>query len=157
MQFKTYELKNINESSLAAITNVLAIYCQKNNLVVHLCGVLGAGKTTFVRSFLSSMGYNGKVKSPTYSLVETYDIEEKNIKVVHADLYRVSRVDELYHIGINDYINTNNVMFIEWPEHGGQFTPKPDVIITVKVISSDLRDLHINTNLSSLIDNLKDL
>ena len=145
MKFKVIELKNIIESDLTNITNIIANHCSRSSMVLHLNGVLGAGKTTFVRAFLANLGYKGRVKSPTYSLIETYEIKDKNITVSHLDLYRLSRVDELYNLGIDDYIHSNSVMLIEWPGHGGELTPIADIAITINVISSELRSLVIKT------------
>jgi tRNA threonylcarbamoyladenosine biosynthesis protein TsaE len=99
--------------------------------VVFLHGELGAGKTTLVRGYLRAAGYTGTVKSPTYNLVEEYTVAGQ--KLFHFDLYRLNDPEELEWIGINDYFNQDGVCFIEWPDKGEGFLPKPDVVITLSV------------------------
>ncbi len=97
--------------------------------VVFLHGDLGAGKTTLVRGFLRAAGYHGTVKSPTYTLVEAYQINDR--KIFHFDLYRLNTPEELEWMGIRDYFDEECVCFIEWPARGAGFLPKADYLITL--------------------------
>lgn len=98
-----------------------------NGLVVYLHGDLGVGKTTLVRGILHGMGHVGKVKSPTYTLVEPYVIS--GINLYHFDLYRFVDEEEWEASGFRDYFNKQTVCFVEWPEKAGQLIPLADLDI----------------------------
>lgn len=100
-------------------------------MLIFLSGQLGAGKTTLVRGFLQGLGYQQRVKSPTYTLVETYDFN--NQTVYHFDFYRIQDINELNFIGLTDYLQDKAVSLIEWPEHGTGMLPIPDLNISIEV------------------------
>lgn len=104
----------------------------ESGAVIYLYGQLGAGKTTFTRGFLYGLGLSGKVKSPTYTLVEPYDIAEK--KIFHFDLYRLTNPDELTHIGMEDYFLPEGICLIEWPEKGEGKLPKADLSCQIDIL-----------------------
>ncbi len=98
--------------------------------LVFLIGDLGAGKTTLVRGFLRAAGYQGAVKSPTFTLVEEYQLDD--LKIVHFDLYRLNDPEELELIGLRDYLDKETLCFIEWPEMGEGYLPEPELTLSLK-------------------------
>jgi len=109
-------------------------------VVVFLQGQLGAGKTTLVRAALRGQGFTGAVKSPTYTLVETYEIDQ--VQVAHFDLYRLGDPEELEYMGYREYFNSQSVCFIEWPDKGVGMLPAPDLIVDIQV-HADRREVTI--------------
>ena len=112
---------------------------------VWLSGDLGAGKTTLTRYWLQAMGHNGVVKSPTFTLVEPYQIAQSdgNVKpVYHADLYRLQDPEELELMGFYEYFDEPNVLvIIEWASRAESYLPKPNVLIEIKHLENDDRQV----------------
>jgi tRNA threonylcarbamoyladenosine biosynthesis protein TsaE len=100
-------------------------------ITVHLIGDLGAGKTTLVRALLRALGYAGRVKSPTYTLVELYNLS--NLCFYHFDFYRFTEPGEWIDAGFREYFGPQAVCFVEWPEKAGALLPPPDLEIRLAI------------------------
>jgi tRNA threonylcarbamoyladenosine biosynthesis protein TsaE len=120
-----------SEKEMLGLGAMLACFLRGEG-VIHLSGGLGAGKTTLCRGILRAMGHLGAVKSPTFTLVEPYQISGS--EVYHFDLYRLTDPSELDYIGIDEYFGKNKLCLIEWPEKAIGYLPQHDLDITIDVL-----------------------
>tara|TARA_Y100001960_G_scaffold225725_1_gene236350 strand:+ start:374 stop:847 length:474 start_codon:yes stop_codon:yes gene_type:complete len=133
---RSFQLKTQNDSETKTLGFHIAqdfLNLKKGVLsVLFLSGELGAGKTVFTKGFLKGLGYKGMVKSPTFSIVDIYEIN--NFTVFHFDLYRITSPVELLEIGIEEYLEKKESLCIfEWPERAEQLLPFPDLKIEIKL------------------------
>ncbi len=120
-----------DEAATAAFAARLARTLQPG-LVVYLRGNLGAGKTTLVRNLLQALGFAGRVKSPTYTLVERYEAGGLNLR--HFDLYRFRDAEEWEGSGFRDEFDGSNICLVEWPEQAAGLLPPADISITFEML-----------------------
>ena len=111
--------------------------------VLHLRGELGTGKTTLVRGLLRALGHPGRVKSPTYTLVEPYTISR--LHFYHFDFYRFKDRSEWLSSGFREYFNRDSLCAVEWPERAGGFLPPPDLEVRLE-FSGDARRARLEAH-----------
>ncbi len=119
-------LNGIDEGTLATLARALAPRVREGGSI-HLAGPLGAGKTTFARALLRALGAGERIKSPTYTLIETYALP--GLTVQHLDLYRIAAAEELEWLGLRDLADGPMLWLIEWPERGIGAIPAPDLVV----------------------------
>lgn len=122
------EFRQIDEAQLVQVARALAPSVAVGG-VIHLHGALGAGKTTFARALLRALGVGARVKSPTYSLIESYRVGELSIH--HLDLYRIADVDEVEWLGLGDLDEAHTLWLIEWPERAIGAIPEADLRVNL--------------------------
>lgn len=151
MRLSQKECSIATEADMLRFGQALAKACKKG-VWIYLIGDLGAGKTTLVRGFLQGLGYTERVKSPTYTLVEPYTID--NTSVYHFDLYRIHTPLELQHLGLEEYFTQSAICLVEWADRFLPYLPPPDIgiFLTAQLSSAptsrmmDMRQLRIESN-----------
>jgi len=132
------------EAAGAALAAVLSSLSREERpTLVTLSGELGAGKTTLVRGLLRALGVQGAVKSPSYTLVEPYEVAGRFF--YHLDLYRIGDPEELEFLGLRDMLSGADALLVEWPERAAGALPSPDLALHLDYAAQG-RDLRIQAN-----------
>ena len=126
-----------DESACAAWAASLARNASLNDAFIELQGPLGAGKTTFVRHLLRALGVGGRIRSPTYSVVETYELP--SLTIAHFDFYRFDDPREWADAGLRDLFAARGLKLAEWPEKAADALPRPDLRLTLDPQPDDSR------------------
>jgi tRNA threonylcarbamoyladenosine biosynthesis protein TsaE len=132
----------VSEAAMEAFGGALARAADAA-LTLYLSGQLAAGKTTLARGFLRARGYAGAVKSPTFTLVESYEIAPRTVH--HFDLYRIADPEELEYIGLDEYFDAGADCLVEWPQRAAGVLPLADVEIELEVYGGGRR-LRLTAN-----------
>jgi tRNA threonylcarbamoyladenosine biosynthesis protein TsaE len=144
---------------------------EQTSAALYLEGDLGAGKTTCVRAFLRARGVSGLIRSPTFTLVETYRLDDRAapLTCVHVDLYRLEGAGQVDELGLRDFFTGGHLLLIEWPQKGAGSLPTPDLSISFEFATGGrharlrgatelgaawLRNLRDDASLASYLSNL---
>ncbi len=133
----TIKLNIPDEEAMRALGQDIALALKEEKTggcIFYLYGDLGAGKTTLTRAILQGLGVTGRIKSPTYTIVEPYELNGffNKKEAYHFDLYRLGDPEELEYLGIRDYFSPEAVVMVEWPEKGEGVLPSADVCIRIQ-------------------------
>ncbi len=135
-------LNNINQ--MQTFGNLLAKYLKPSD-VIKMDGDLGAGKTSLSQSIIKSLGYKGDVVSPTFTIIEAYEID--GLKLYHVDVYRLENNPmEVFSLGLDEYLNNDSIVIVEWAKMIEKDLPKDSIKIEINRIDEDRRELILESN-----------
>jgi tRNA threonylcarbamoyladenosine biosynthesis protein TsaE len=137
-----------SEADTEAWAHTLAQQPALANATIELHGDLGAGKTTLVRHLLRALGVQGRIKSPTYALVEPHlappgPLWPQGLRISHFDLYRFNDARELEEAGLRELLAEDGLKLVEWPDKAGPNRPQPDLMLTLTTQLDDSRKVHV--------------
>jgi tRNA threonylcarbamoyladenosine biosynthesis protein TsaE len=140
-----------DEAATRAFASALAEHAALRNCYVELHGALGAGKTTLVRHLLQALGVQGRIKSPTYAVVEPYELlrtpqDDRPLAIWHFDFYRFDDPREWEDAGFRDIFASPGLKLAEWPEKAARFLPRADLVIRIDVQTDATRRVQLLAN-----------
>ena len=130
-----------DEAATQAFAQKLATQPAFGHAMLELRGDLGAGKTTFVRYLLQALGVTGRIKSPTYAVVEPYTLA--HLSIWHFDFYRFNDSDEWEEAGFREIFANPGLKLVEWPEKAGRYLPQADLVIAIEVLAGNARAITL--------------
>jgi tRNA threonylcarbamoyladenosine biosynthesis protein TsaE len=136
-----------DESATQAFAQTLAGRAEISNALIELRGDLGAGKTTFVRHLLAALGVQGRIKSPTYAVVEPYTLAS-GLNIWHFDFYRFNDPREWEEAGFRDIFASPGLKLVEWPDKAGEYLPQADLVLAIEVVENDTRQVTLTAQTS---------
>ena len=131
-----------DELATQAFAQTLAARPAIADALIELQGDLGAGKTTFTRHLLAALGVNGRVKSPTYAVVEPYALNN-GLNIWHFDFYRFNDPREWEEAGFRDIFASSGLKLVEWPDKAGEYLPQADLVLAIEVLADDTRQVTL--------------
>ncbi len=137
MNLKIKSLKTINETARQFIEQI------GNETVFAFNGTMGAGKTTFIKAICEELGVTETVNSPTFSIVNEYEAADGRI-IYHFDCYRINKMEEALEIGVEEYLYSDNLCFIEWSENIASLLPDSVVNVEITEVENGERDVVIS-------------
>ena len=138
MKFKNLEIKDYDRVSEY-------ILCNNYSNIFLFYGEMGSGKTTLIQSLCRNIGVFDKVLSPTFSIINEYQIKNKSL-LYHFDFYRIKTIDELVEIGFNEYVYSNKICFIEWPQIAMKLIPRKFIKVKIDINKNLKRNINITMN-----------
>lgn len=136
MNFKIKSIKTINETARQFIDQI------GKNTIFAFNGNMGAGKTTFIKAICETMGVKETVNSPTFSIVNEYEAADGRI-IYHFDCYRINKIEEALEIGIEDYLYSGNLCFLEWSENIAPLLPNSVVNVKITELENGERSVEM--------------
>lgn len=131
-----------DEIATQAFAQALAGRPAAAEALIELQGDLGAGKTTFVRHLLAALGVHGRIKSPTYAVVEPYTLEN-GLNIWHFDFYRFNNPREWEEAGFRDIFASAGLKLVEWPGKAGEYLPQADLVLAIEVLADETRQVTL--------------
>jgi len=138
---ETRQLRWPNEAACAAFAAKLSQHAALRGARIELHGELGAGKTTFVRHLLRALGVQGRIKSPTYTVLESYSLP--GLQISHFDFYRFNDPREWEDAGLREVYAQPGLKLAEWPDKAAPLLPPPDLSLTLRIVDDDCRELTL--------------
>jgi tRNA threonylcarbamoyladenosine biosynthesis protein TsaE len=140
-----------DEPATQAFAQALAGHVAITDALIELRGDLGAGKTTFVRHLLAALGVQGRIKSPTYAVVEPYTLENgmnSGLNIWHFDFYRFNDPQEWEDAGFRDIFSSAGLKLVEWPDKAAEYLPQADLVLAIEVVENDTRQVTLTAQTS---------